>query len=397
MGRRTKAVRRAASLAAVAALCVGCAQGVVAKSSKADHRVSHINVTGPLPDVQLVGSSGLVSVAKTAAASVSANLTQLHTPSAELFSGNAPLAMSGPDGVVYSSWTWADPKYATAAELPHQTVVGRPSVWMHTTSGEKLVADGAQSSAVSSTGAIAYVSGGDYRTNTQYVGNIIVRQRNGTTQNWTTKAAAYTVLGWAGQRLLYAVDPFEMQAAGAVYAADARGHSRKVAEADSLLLAVSPDGKWLLFSQGYLQGPPSLKVVETATGRVVTRVAAASIAPGHVIADINAMGAWQPQRIWLSGDADGHASALTIQVRMQNGAPHLAAATVDPIAGLAYTTQVQPWLGRSSRSDDSELVLGVVGSDTSGNYALAVCTVGGGCALRPTSMQLTHQQLEFLH
>jgi hypothetical protein len=100
--------------------------------------------------------------------------------------------------------------------------------------------------------------------------------------------------------------------------------------------------------------------------------------------------------VWLSGDADGHASALSIPVRMRRGVPHLSHAVVHPIDGFAYTTQAQPWVVGNVPTD-TELVLGVAGSGNAARYALAVCTVGRGCALRPTTVPLSHQQLEFVH
>src|SRR4051812_10439232 len=380
----SKAVQRATSLALVAMLSAGCAQAVVSKpsSSETDHAAAVVRFNGPLPSVRLIGSAGLIAVPRKGTA-VTATTTPLHSPSAELFGTNAPLGITGPAGIVYSSWTWKDAKYARADQFPQLADIGRPSVWLHTPSGsDQLIADGAQTPAVSSTGAIAYVSGGDYRTNTQYVGRIIVRQPDGSLQSWTPKAGAYTVLGWAGQRLIYALDPSEIQAAGAVYVADAPGRSRRIAEADCLLLATSPDHKWLLLSEGYLQGPPSLKVVEAATGRVVARLAAKSLAPKHVIANIDALGTWAPGVVWLAGDADGRASALSIQVTLHNGVPKLSHAVVHRIPGLTYTTEVQPWVAGSGRSGKGELVLGVTGAGDSQRYALAVCSVGGGCALR---------------
>jgi hypothetical protein len=116
-----------------------------------------------------------------------------------------------PDGqsVVYNAWSAladiggvTDPSKVPAAGTP----IGHPSLRIHDleTGQDRLLADAAQSVAVSGSGRIGYAQGeGDVRLSVDYLTDVVVRDGlDAEAARWTEHPGRYLVNGWAGNRLV---------------------------------------------------------------------------------------------------------------------------------------------------------------------------------------------------
>ncbi|HEY7002930.1 MAG TPA: hypothetical protein VH281_01510 [Gaiellaceae bacterium] len=188
-----------------------------------------------------------------------------------------PAAVPSPDGryVAYNTWRELredDPSLSWADQgIEQGDPLARPSIRLHDIAAgtDELLADGAFSLAWGGDGALAYFRGDedDYRAGVAYRGQIVVRNAPGARDRvWTTRAGRYVVAGWAGPTLL-AYEEHEGETLD-LLALDGPGRVRLLA-ADSGLVAISPDGRQAFVEQGPEHGPPTVRVLEIASGAEV--------------------------------------------------------------------------------------------------------------------------------
>ena len=168
-----------------------------------------------------------------------------------------PVGVTTPDGayVVYSSWRQLAPikPDARGQGLSTGDPVGIPSVRLFDLRSGKdsLLAIGAASPAVSSTGAVAYLAGDGtvVRQNVEYTGRIVVADSpNAKPRVWTSRPGRYLPYAWAGSTLLAYRGVPDSEGAD-LYAFTGPDASRLLA-ANAYVIAVSPDGTELLASVG---------------------------------------------------------------------------------------------------------------------------------------------------
>src|SRR5665648_590616 len=175
------------------------------------------------------------------------------------------------------------------------------------TGEDALVVSGARSMAWRSDGMFAYAAGvdPDYRYNMPYLQRVVVRKGlDGPSEVWTTEAAHYAVVQWAGDSLLVWR---ELPAAGReLLALDGRNKVRTILNAgEEELVAVSPDGsRMLIWTGGALQGqdPLTLREIEWTSGRQIARLSLDGVldpASGEAVYSM-ASGSWEGDRVVVS-------------------------------------------------------------------------------------------------
>ena len=168
-----------------------------------------------------------------------------------------PLATPSPDGafVVYSSWRQLAriKPDARGQGLTTGQPVGIPSVRLFDvrTGRDTLLATGAASPAVSTTGAIAYLAGDSQtvRENLDYTGRVAVADsRDVRPEVWTSRSARYFPYAWAGSVLLVYRGIQDSEGTD-LYAYTGPDQGRLLAP-DAFAIAVSPDGSEVLATVG---------------------------------------------------------------------------------------------------------------------------------------------------
>ena len=169
-----------------------------------------------------------------------------------------PVAARSTDGdfVVYSSWRQLariKPE-ARGQGLTVGQPVGLPSVRLFDirTGKDELLANGAASPAVSTTGAIAYLAGDSQvvRQNVDYAGRVVVADsRDSKPHVWTSKSARYFPYAWAGSELLVYRGVSDSEGAD-LYAYTGPDEAHLLAP-DGFAIAVSPDGAKVLAAVGF--------------------------------------------------------------------------------------------------------------------------------------------------
>ncbi|MFV0295245.1 MAG: YncE family protein [Hyphomicrobiaceae bacterium] len=183
----------------------------------------------------------------------------------------SPVAIRSQDGqsIFYNAWTelrQVNPYQSYSEQGLHMgDPVAIPSIRsVDLDSGdESIVAQGAFSLAENQDGRLAFFKGSEdqFKLDKPYVGNIVVQSPSGQEQEiWTSSAASYIVVGWAGSTLL-AYEKFEGEALS-VIALDGPSDAR-VLRPMSSIVAISPDGTRVL-----LTNPPAhtVELVDVATG-----------------------------------------------------------------------------------------------------------------------------------
>jgi hypothetical protein len=214
---------------------------------------------------------------------------------APLVGEQAPLAVTSPqsDHVVYHAWRGREDGTPLLRVVEIRS--GR----------DRILAVGAQTVAWARDGRIAYARGlhAGYRPRLAYVTQVVVRRsRDAPPVQWTRTRAEYSVLAWAGRRLLVSVRACNVAPCHAgdgspepdVYALDGPGKLRSLDLGN--ISAVSPDGRYVVgtFLPTRGQDSPSsiVHVVDVATGRVAASLDLARAARGRV------------PRAWLLAGAD---------------------------------------------------------------------------------------------
>ena len=222
-----------------------------------------------------------------------------------------PLAVDSSDQslVAYSSWHQIAQISPDAAGqgLAVGDPVGIPSIRVYdaSTGKDKLVATGAYSPALSSSGELAFVKGDDnvVRQNRDYTGQVLVGSaKGGSFSRWTNDANRYFTYAWAGRWLLVYRSIPDSEGTD-LYAFDGPGSSHLVAP-DASVVALSPDGARVLVTVNRRM----VEVVRIADGAVESSLALDG--PGVAALDSNSTphglmysGSWFGDRVVANSDA----------------------------------------------------------------------------------------------
>lgn len=221
-----------------------------------------------------------------------------------------PVAVQSSDHslVAYSSWHQIA---ALEPDEPGQGMrvgdpIGVPSVRLYDAAAAKdrLVANGADSPALSGSGRLAFVKGDDtiVRANRDYTGQVFVGAApKGPFTQWTSDAARYFTYAWADEALLVYRAQSDSEATD-LYALTGPRESRLVA-AEATVIAVSPDASRVLITVGRRM----VEVVRIADGAVESSFALdgpAIAAPGSSTTAHALMysGSWSGDRVVANSD-----------------------------------------------------------------------------------------------
>ena len=215
-----------------------------------------------------------------------------------------PVGVTTPDGayVVYSSWRQLTPikPDARGQGLSTGDPVGIPSVRLFDVRSGKdsLLATGAASPAVSSTGALAYLAGEStvVRQNVEYTGRIVVADSpNAKPRVWTSRPARYLPYAWSGSTLL-AYRGVPDSEGSDLYGFTGPDTSRLLA-ANAYVVAVSPDGTEVLASVGTRM----LERIRVSDGAVQDSLALDTMgSPG--LHAVMYSGSWRGDRVAANSD-----------------------------------------------------------------------------------------------
>jgi hypothetical protein len=215
-----------------------------------------------------------------------------------------PVGVTTPDGasVVYSSWRQLAriKPDARGQGLSAGDPVGVPSVRLFNvrTGKDSLLAVGAASPAVSSTGAVAYLAGDSsvVRQNVEYTGRIVVADSpNAKPRVWTSRAGRYLPYAWAGTTLLAYRGIPDSEGAD-IYAFTGPDASSLLAP-NAYAIAVSPDGAEVLASVGTRM----LERIRVSDGAVQDSLALDGLgSPG--LHALMYSGSWRGDRIVANSD-----------------------------------------------------------------------------------------------
>jgi hypothetical protein len=267
-----------------------------------------------------------------------------------------PVATASSDGsfVVYSAWRQLariQPD-ARAQGLKEGQPVGIPSIRLFDLRSGKdaLLANGAASPAVSTTGAIAYLAGDSQtvRQNIDYTGRIVVADsRDSKPRVWTSSSARYLPYAWAGGALLVHRGVPDSEAAD-LYAYTGPDEAHLLAP-DAFAIAVSPDGDEVLASVG-IRTLEVIRIADAAIEDTLSLDRGAANAPHAVMY----AGSWQGDRIVANSDR-GLVVLNTrggLHVESAFATPGLPHGINEPV--LVDETRVQGWadVGKSQATPD---------------------------------------------
>ncbi len=215
-----------------------------------------------------------------------------------------PVATESVDSsfVVYSSWRQLariEPDARAQGLKPGQPV-GVPSIRLFDlrSGKDQLLANGAASPAVSTSGAIAYLAGESQtvRQNVDYLGRIVVADsRNAKPRVWTSMPARYLPYAWAGNDLL--VHRGVPDSEGADLYAFAGPDEARLLAPDAFAIAVSPDGTKVLASVG-IRTLEVIRIADAAIEDTLSLDRGSANDPHALMYD----GSWQGDRIVANSD-----------------------------------------------------------------------------------------------
>jgi hypothetical protein len=306
----------------------------------------------------------------------------------------APVAVPTPDGayVVYSSWRQLGriKPDARGQGLSTGDPVGVPSIRLFDLRSGKdsLLATGAASPAVSTTGAVAYLAGDStiVRQNVEYAGRIVVADSaQAKPRVWTSRPGRYLPYAWAGSTLLAYRGVPDSEGAD-LYAFTGPDASRLLAP-NAYVIAVSPDGTEALASVGTRM----LERIRVVDGAVQDSLALDDLGSVGVHA-LMYSGSWRGDRIAANSDR----GLVVLNVR---GGLHVESQFATPsfphgINEPAFTddTHIQGWADlpnpTPTASDVGEPVYDNALVDC--DLATGQCTVGAASPARKWTRWITN-------
>ena len=216
-----------------------------------------------------------------------------------------PVATASSDRsfVVYSSWRQLariQPD-ATGQGLETGQPVGVPSIRLFDLQRGKdtLLANGAASPAVSTSGAIAFLAGDSMtvRQNVDYVGRIVVADSpTSKPLVWTSMPARYLPYAWAGRFLLVHRGVQDSEGAD-LYAYAAPDEGRLLAP-DAYAIAVSPDGTKVLAAAGVR----TLEVIRVADAAIEDTLSLDTASGPSAPQALMYGGSWRGDRVVANSD-----------------------------------------------------------------------------------------------
>jgi hypothetical protein len=214
-------------------------------------------------------------------------------------------ASAGGDFVVYSSWRQLAriKPDARAQGLVTGQPVGIPSLRLFDirTGKDVVLANGAASPAVSTTGAIAYFAGDSQtvRENAEYIGRVVVADsRDAKPRVWTSGPARYFPYAWAGSELLVYRGIRDSEGTDLyAYTGPDEGH---LLAPNAFAIAISPDATKVLAAVGVR----TLEVIRIADGAVEDTLSLDNTEPGSPPTPAALMydGSWLGERIVANSD-----------------------------------------------------------------------------------------------
>jgi len=305
-----------------------------------------------------------------------------------------PVGVATPDGasVVYSSWRQIGriKPDARGQGLSTGDPVGISSVRLFDLRSGKdsLLATGAASPAVSSTGAIAYLAGEStvVRQNVEYTGRIVVADSpDAEPRVWTSRPGRFLPYAWAGSTLLAYRGVPDSEGAD-LYAFTGPDESRLLAP-NAYVIAVAPDGGELLAAVGTRM----LERIRVSDGAVQDSLALDNLgSPG--LHAVMYSGSWRGDRVVANSDRGLVVLSVRggLHVESQFATPSLPHGVNEP----AFTddTHIQGW---ADLPDPAQTAAGVgepaydnalVGCD----LATGQCTVGPANPARKWTRWLTN-------
>ena len=322
------------------------------------------------------------------------------TAGAPLLGSLAPLAVPSPDGSQYLYNSWAqggdvvcsgDPSVRGNCKNPAPNAVfGRPTLRLFTpaSSQDVVVQTGAMSAAWRADGAVAYFKGDspDVPADAaRFVGHLYVRPTvGGTPVQWTSTAARYITVAWAGNTLIA-----YRQSEGErfdVLALDEPGSVRTLA-ADATVVSVSPDGTQLVINRD-ADGTSVASVVTVAGGAVVSTLDLAEVndpQTGTALAWLTYGGSWD-------GDLVAAESSNGVALFRVKAPGKISFESMLVTKGSDYPMGVhEPQLFHEKKSGSLDLIAWApVGAPTTSGRAQAIVT----CAVSGKSCKKTGTRSE---
>jgi hypothetical protein len=230
------------------------------------------------------------------------------TPYAPLIGDVAPAAQVSPDGgtLAYDSWQWVK-KIDWQRGLAGQGIrpgdpLGTPTLRLRDLAAgtEELLPAGTMSAAFRSDGALAYAQGTtpSYLSDERYTRNVVVREPGGAAKSWSQSADEYTVMAWAGSRLIARRDVPTQLPDLVIF--DAPGQARLLAPG-SELIALDAEGERALVSTGSIETEASgIALVSVADGRLLSKIPLSALvdpANGQPVTWVGGAGSWEGDRV----------------------------------------------------------------------------------------------------
>jgi hypothetical protein len=268
----------------------------------------------------------------------------------------------------------------------------RPTIRFHdvASGGDSMLSDNGSSFAWKGTGPLAFVEGAsrDPQPAGLIDGRVVVISTSATSGPrtgqervvWTPDADRYSVLAWAGDRLLIQRTGEDREGGGELLVADGPGQLRQIGGDETNLLGVSPDGSLaLVFTGVSFDEGQTLELIDLATGAAVGAVQAPGLSASGLPGD------WRGDRLLVSGNEG------------------LAVLHFDATARTLVLTSIVSTLlsGLVSVSkphllDDGATIVGYTMARFGQTYELAVCDIAANhCERRPVE-QLAHSAIDFM-
>jgi hypothetical protein len=261
-----------------------------------------------------VMSGRVAQVASTAGVTLGSRPTPapLMTP---LQGFETPVAVAEPHGraIAYNTWRFARPidwtRAPSSQDLDAGDVVATPEVFVRDAATGRDVSLGAGTVSVTyrHDGAIAYTRGNEhYRFETPYARDILVSEAPGAAPvTWSDGRADYSVVGWAGERLLVHRGVPGTESVDAVVA-DGPGRLRTLAESGEIV-AISPSGASIVAS---VRSPrldtEVLKLIEIASGSTIDEISVQDLRnppAGERLVFADDPGDWQDDELVVRTDS----------------------------------------------------------------------------------------------